>query len=288
MHSATLPGDGSPTSRGEPIDTILEPFSRFFRIQASSGILLMLSTLTALAWANSPWSEGYFGLWQTVLTVRLGGFVLSQSLLLWINDAFMAVFFFVVGLEIKREVLVGALSSPGQAALPIVSAVGGMVVPAILFLAFNAGTESVRGWGIPMATDIAFVLGVLILLGDRVPSWIKVFLTAAAIADDIGAILVIALFYSHGFSWFWLGAGLAAWLLMWLANWVGVRYPLVYGIIGTAMWMAFLYSGVHSTLAGVLAAMAIPARSRTCPDDFLKKGRGLLDRFEKASNDGFT
>ncbi len=272
--------------RKESISITLEPFSRFFRLESNSGILLLACTLIALCWANSPWAESYFVLRQTVFSLHLGDMSLAQPIILWINDGIMAIFFFVVGLEIKREVLVGALSKPGQAILPIASAFGGMLVPAGIFWIFNAGTESVHGWGIPMATDIAFALAVLTLLGDRVPAWIKVFLTATAIADDIGAILVIALFYSHGFSAIWLAAGLGFWLMMWGANLLSFRHPLVYAIVGSVMWAAFLKSGIHSTFAGVLAAMAIPARSQTRPDEFLTKGKHLLHRFGMCSVDG--
>ncbi len=267
-----------------PFSIILEPFSRFFRIEASSAILLLVCTLAAVFWANSPWSSTYFELQNTDISLQFGPYSLSQPLLLWINDGLMAIFFFVVGLEIKREVLVGALSKPGQAVLPIGAAVGGMLLPAGLFWLFNAEAESVHGWAIPMATDIAFALGVLTLLGDRVPVWIKVFLTATAIADDIGAILVIAIFYSHGFSVSWLMAGLAVWLLMYVANKLGIRHPLVYGLVGVVMWIAFLKSGIHSTIAGVCAAMAIPARSQIRPAEFLPNGRNLLQRFEEASS----
>jgi Na+:H+ antiporter, NhaA family len=179
--------------------------------------------LAAVFWANSPWSSTYFELQKTDISLQFGPYFLSQPLLLWINDGLMAIFFFVVGLEIKREVLVGALSKPGQAVVPIGAAVGGMLLPAGLFWIFNAEAESVHGWGIPMATDIAFALGVLTLLGDRVPVWIKLFLTATAIADDIGAIFVIALLYSNGFSASWFMAGFAVWLVMYVANRLGIR-----------------------------------------------------------------
>ncbi len=180
--------------------TLLRPFQEFFRLEVAGGILLISCAVVALAWANSPWSESYFELWQTTVTAGAGSLVISKPLLLWINDGLMAIFFFVVGLEIKREVLVGELSSPKQAALPLVAAVGGMVVPALVYVAFNAGTPTAQGWGVPMATDIAFALGVLALLGSRAPLALKIFLTALAIVDDLGAVLVIALFYTAEIS----------------------------------------------------------------------------------------
>jgi NhaA family Na+:H+ antiporter len=172
---------------------IVRPFQDFAEKQSSGGILLIAATVAALVWANSPWSEGYAALWQTKLTVGVGDFSLSKDLTHWINDGLMAILFLVVGLEIKREVLVGELSSLRGAALPVAAAAGGATVPALIYLAFNAGSEAVAGWGIPMATDIAFALGVLALLGERVPVALKVFLTALAIVDDIVAVLVIAL-----------------------------------------------------------------------------------------------
>ena len=186
-----------------PVEQLLLPFQRFIHAEASSGILLIAVTALALVWANSPWADSYHHLWEIKFSVSLGEgfFTLDKSLHHWINDGLMSIFFFVVGLEIKREFLVGELRSIKQAVLPIAAAVGGMVVPAIIYTAFNAGQIGVAGWGIPMATDIAFALGVMALLGKRVPISLKVFLTALAIIDDIGAVLVIALFYTSQLSW---------------------------------------------------------------------------------------
>ena len=183
-----------------PVVKIVRPFQDFAHKQSSGGILLIAATVIALVWANSPWAEGYAALWHTKLSVGVGDFSLTKDLTHWINDGLMAVFFLVVGLEIKREVLVGELSSVRGAALPVAAAVGGAVVPALIYLAINAGTEGAAGWGIPMATDIAFALGVLALLGERAPVGLKVFLTALAIVDDIVAVLVIALFYTSEIS----------------------------------------------------------------------------------------
>lgn len=264
-------------------DRLLRPFQEFASVSASSGVLLLLCTVAALIWANSPWSETYTGLWQTKLTVGFGGFALSKPLILWINDGLMAIFFFVVGLEIKREVLVGELSSVRQASLPLAAALGGMIVPALIYTTLNAGGQGAPGWGIPMATDIAFALGVLALLGDRVPLSLKVFLTALAIVDDIGAVLVIAVFYTSAIWWASLAAGLLFLLLLIGANLAGFRHPLVYILLGIALWVAFLKSGVHATVAGVLMAMTIPSRSRIDAGEFLEYGRGALDDFDRAA-----
>ena len=264
-------------------DRLLRPFQEFASRSAASGILLSLCTVAALAWANSPWSESYAGLWQTKLTAGFGSLALSKPLILWINDGLMAVFFFVVGLEIKREVLAGELSSLKHAALPLAGALGGMIVPALIYTAFNAGGEGARGWGIPMATDIAFALGALALLGDRVPLSLKVFLTALAIVDDIGAVLVIAVFYTSAIWWASLAVGFLFLAMMTGANLAGFRHPLVYILLGIALWIAFLKSGVHATVAGVLMAMTIPSRSRIEAVEFVEYGRGALDDFERAA-----
>ena len=270
----------------EPIDRVLGPFHRFIETECSAGIVLLASAVAALVWANSQWSAQYHSLWDTELTVALVGptafaFEIAESLRAWVNHALMALFFFVVGLEIKREVLVGELSSRRQAALPVTAALGGMLVPALLFLVVNRGGE-VRGWGVPMATDIAFAVGILALAGGRVPLAAKVFLMAFAIADDIGATLVIALFYTEHVS---LNAlALAGCLLAVMAylNWAGVRNTLVYVLLAAGMWLAFMKSGVHPTISGILAAMAIPARSRVSRVDLVASMRELLDRFEEA------
>lgn len=254
-------------------------------MEASGGILLLVATAAALIWANSPWAASYTSLWQTKLTVGAGDFVLSKPILLWINDGLMAVFFFVVGLEIKREFLVGELASVKSAALPMAAALGGIVVPAGIYLAINAGKESASGWGIPMATDIAFALGILALLGDRVPLVLKVFLTALAIVDDIAAVLVIAVFYTAEISGSALAVGGGALVLLIAVNALGVRRPLVYLVGGLILWLAFLKSGVHPTVAGVLLALTIPARPRIDAPKFLRRARRLLDEFEQKDPD---
>jgi NhaA family Na+:H+ antiporter len=277
---------GKQTTREQPVERLLRPFQEFAKLEASGGILLLLCTVTALVWANSPWADTYFSFWRTTLTVGFGEVLLSKPLLLWINDGLMAVFFFVVGLEIKREVLVGELNSVRKAALPIVAALGGALVPAGIYLGFNAGTAGSPGWGIPMATDIAFALGVLALLGRRVPLALKVFLAALAIVDDIVAVLVIAFFYTAEISWTSLAIGAGFLLLLVAANRAGVRHPLVYALLGLGLWLAFLKSGVHATVAGVLLAMTIPSRARINTEEFLAQSRALLDEFERAGESG--
>lgn len=251
-------------------------FRQFTRLQASGGILLLAAAAVALIWANSAWGQGYHDLWETYLTVSLGSMALKENLLHWVNDGLMVIFFFVVGLEIKREVLVGELASPRRAALPLVAAVGGMALPALIYVAFNVGRRGEAGWGIPMATDIAFVLGILALFGSRVPVSLKVFFTALAIADDLGAVLVLALFYSGEISWVALGVGAAILAVLVVLNLGRVRHPLPYGLLGIGLWLAFLQSGVHSTIAGVLLALTIPARSRVEAEAFMAQCTAAL------------
>lgn len=245
---------------------IVGTFQRFTRSETASGRVLLACTGLALAWANSPWSDRYVTLVHQ--SILLGGshFAVDLTVQEWINDALMAVFFFLVGLEIKRELLVGELASPRRAALPIAGALGGMVVPALLYSAINASGTGARGWGIPMATDIAFALGVVALIGSRISHALKVFLSAVAIVDDIGAVLVIALFYTASIRW--TGLVIAAVVLgaLSILNRAGVRHALPYLLLGVVLWIAILLSGVHSTVAGVLLALTIPARSRSADE----------------------
>ncbi len=269
-----------------PSDRILRPFLRFAKHQSSGGILLFVATLAALIWANSANGQSYFDLWQTTFEVRFGDLSLSKPLAKWINDGLMVVFFFVVGMEIKREALHGELASPSRLMFPLAAAIGGMAAPALLYSAFNAGEVGASGWGIPMATDIAFALGIMSLLGKRVPLTLKVFLTALAIIDDLGAVVVIALFYSEGISFelILIAHGLLA--IAALANLLGFRHPLLYGLLGLAMWLALIKSGVHATVGGVLMALTIPARPRIDRARFLTRARDLLHRFEHDHGNG--
>ena len=265
-----------------PVERIVRPFQDFTDKQSSGGIVLIAATVIALAWANSPWAESYVALWHTKLTVGVGDFSLSKDLTHWINDGLMAVFFLVVGLEIKREVLVGELLLYATRRCRWPPPLGGAVVPALIYLAINAGTEGSAGWGIPMATDIAFALGVLALLGEGVPVGLKVFLTALAIVDDIVAVLVIALFYTSEIAWGALGVGAVFLVALIVANLLGVGRTLVYAVLGVGLWLCFLLSGVHATIAGVLLALTVPAVSFMDPGAFLERSRYVLDRFEKA------
>jgi NhaA family Na+:H+ antiporter len=234
--------------------------------QASGALLLLVCAVGALVWANSPWAVAYDGLLHTPLGLSVGERVLQLDLRHWINDGLMAIFFFAVGLEIKREFLVGELADRRKAMLPIAAAIGGMVVPALCYAAFNAGGEGAHGWGIPMATDIAFALGALAVLGSRIPEGLKVFLVALAIVDDLGALLVIAVVYTASINW--SGIALATLFLaaLLVANRAGARRAPIYLALGMGAWYGLLVSGVHATLAGVLAALFVPARVRVVPD----------------------
>jgi NhaA family Na+:H+ antiporter len=265
-----------------PIQRLVRPFQEFADLEASGGILLIGCTVAALIWANSPFAGSYFHFWHMDLTFgRLGG-LLAKPLHFWINDGLMALFFLLVGLEIKREILVGELASFQRAVLPIAAALGGMIVPAAFYLLFNHGGPGAAGWGIPMATDIAFALGVLALLGSRVPTSLKVFLAALAIADDIGAVLVIAFFYTERISWISLGVDGVFFVALLAANRAGVRHLLIYAILGLGLWVAFLQSGIHATVAGVLLAITIPARQRTPSRAVLTSNESPMLRLEHA------
>ena len=268
-----------------PIEILKSPFLRFARLEASGGILLLASTIAALVWANSPWADSYHAIWSFSATIGFGGFAVTETRHEWINDGLMAVFFFVVGLEVKREVLIGELSSLRQAAFPLIAAIGGAIVPALLYWAVAHSGDAPKGWAIPMATDIAFVLGVLAMLGSRVPVSLKVFVTALAIADDLIAVLVIAIFYTERINLTSLVLALAGTAVCLGANVLGIRKPALFAIIGIFVWYAVLKSGVHATVAGVLLAFTIPARTFIDRGSFLYRTRWLLDKFEAAPED---
>jgi Na+:H+ antiporter, NhaA family len=245
----------------EPIDQILDPVSRFLHIQAASGVVLLLFTLAALVLANSPWSEQFLAFWKTPLGFSIGSYEVTHSLKHWINDGLMVIFFFVVGLEVKRELAIGELSNLRMAALPVAAAAGGMLVPASIYLALQWGEPGQRGWAIPMATDIAFVVGCLALLGSRVPHSLRILLLSLAIVDDIGAILVIAIGYTSSLNLVALGLGLLGIGIVVLMAQVGVRSVLMFTVVGAGIWFAFHESGVHATIAGVILGLLTPARA---------------------------
>jgi NhaA family Na+:H+ antiporter len=277
------------TAHGLFSDQIVKPTQQFFKKEATSSLLLIAATLIALLWANSGFHEGYHHLWHTEVSLHFGHAVISQSLAHWINDGLMALFFFTVGLEIKREILVGELSSPQKALFPVFAAMGGMVFPALIYAAINAGTPSAAGWGIPMATDIAFALGAIAIFGKRLPMGLRIFLAAFAIADDLGAVLVIALFYTNEVvvSNLVVCAGLV--VVLAVCNFLWVRSTLVYVILGLLIWLAILGSGVHATAAGVLVSFFIPARGKYDTDRFIRNVKKRLNAFECADQScGFS
>ncbi len=243
-------------------DRIATPFEEFIHDESASGLILMICTVIALIIANSMFYEHYQHLLHTEFTLSLAGWELRHTLHHWINDGLMGLFFMVVGLEIKREVMVGELSDFRAALMPVIAAVGGMLVPALLFYAINSGTAGAVGWGVPMATDIAFAVGVLVLLGSRVPKSVLTFLVALAIVDDLGAVIVIALFYTEQIYTNWLILSALAFVFLIMLNRFGVRKPLPYFVIGALMWFTMLQSGVHATLSGVLIALTIPVRPK--------------------------
>lgn len=260
-----------PTPLEDFATAVSKPFLRFFKIEALGGIILLVSALAAIVIANSPLSGWYHHFWETRIGINIGVFSLEKTLHHWINDGLMTVFFFLVGLELKREFLVGELKSLRQASLPLAAAVGGMVVPALIFIAVNYHSpQNMQGWGVPMATDIAFALGCLALLGRGVPPQIVVFLTALAIVDDLGGILVIAIFYTEKISYIALFYALLFISTSFVINRLGVTKTLPYVIIGIAMWLALLKSGIHATVGGVLLALTIPAVTRINYSEFVK------------------
>lgn len=273
------------------IDVFVSPVHRFIRQEKSSGIVLGACVLIALFLANSPWSKEYFSFFEHKFGFRFDGVsYLEFSIYHWINDGLMAVFFFVAGLELKRELVEGELSHPRKALLPIAAAIGGMIAPAFIYFLLNKEGETGNGWGIPMATDIAFALGVLYLLGKKVPVSLKVFLTALAIVDDLGAVLVIALFYTSTISISNLCIGFCFIAAMYLGNRAGIRNLLFYAALGIAgVWTAFLLSGVHATIAAVMAAFTIPADVRINRLSYISKMRERLNRLNLINlNDKMT
>lgn len=260
----------------------MRPIQAFLQTQTSGSVLLLAAAIVAIIWANSPWDEQYFDLWGIDFSADLNLFRLDFDLHMVVNDGLMAIFFFVVGLEIKRELLHGELASFRRAALPVMAALGGMAVPALLYTVFNAGGDGARGWGIPMATDIAFAVGVLSLLGRRAPFSLKVLLLALAIVDDLGAIIVIALFYTESMSFEALGIAVALIGVILAFRRAGVQSTDLYVVLGVLFWMAVFKSGIHATIAGVVLAMLTPAGPRYARDQFEAAAAALTERFRAA------
>lgn len=254
----------------------------FMSTAASGGIVLLLAALGALIWINSPWGDTYTSFWHTHISIDLAILEIEEDLQHWVNEALMTIFFFVVGLEVKREMVHGELSDRRRASLPVIAAAGGMIVPALIFTGFNLGGPGEGGWGIPMATDIAFAVGVISILGNRVPFGVKILLLALAVADDIGAILVIAIFYTSNLSIAWLIGALAIFGLIVVSNRAGIRNLNIYVVLGAVMWVAMLESGVEATLAGVALGLLAPASYFYDPKSYPEVAEDLIRRFRAA------
>jgi len=263
-------------------EQLLTPLEEFIHRQSTSGVLLMMCAVAALIIANSHWSEAYHHILQLKFTIGVEGFQISKSIHHWINEGLMALFFFVVGLELKREILVGELADRKQAMLPIVAAMGGMIMPALIYIAINPQGHTFDGWGIPMATDIAFALGTLALLGHRVPKNLLTFLVAVAIVDDLGAVIVIALFYTETLNLIALFVAALLFFVLIVLNRGGVRWSLPYILVGIILWIAMLKSGVHATLAGILLAFSLPMRPKYDPKRFVSHIHDMVERIKSA------
>lgn len=237
---------------------ILTPFEKFVNIASSSGFILFFATIVALIWANSPWSDSYEAFKNYPLGFRFGNFELVKPVLLWVNDGLMSIFFFLIGLEVKREILIGELNTLKKASLPIYAALGGVILPVLIFIFLNDNPETTKGWGIPMATDIAFSLAILTVLGKRVPIGLKIFLTALAIVDDILAVMTIAIFYSSKIEWMLLALAMIPYAILVLLLFLKKYSKYVSVILGCIIWMLFLKSGIHPTISGILVAFTLP------------------------------
>lgn len=273
-------------SRSYVSRAILLPVQQYIHTESIGGIVLLVATVVALGWANSPWREDYHHILETHLTLDVAIFMVDLNVEEWINDGLMALFFFVIGLEIKRELMFGQLSTLRSAALPAIAAIGGMVVPAGIYLALNLGGDGMRGWGIPMATDIAFALGVLALLGRRIPMQLRVFMLGLAVVDDLGAIAVIAIAYTETIDFGQLGLAAGLIVAMIVANRLGLRQPAVTAALAFLIWVAVLKSGVHATVAGVLIAGLTPARPSYSREEFSEEAEALLAEYQTAMASG--
>lgn len=289
--STTPPGQGplssSPPEAWEPLLRLVRragrPLERFLRIEAASGILLLVAAAVALTWANSPWAESYVRLWHTPLGIRIGSFTFERSLEWFVNDGLMVIFFFVVGMEIRREIHHGELSEWRRASLPVAAALGGMVAPAALYLAFAGSPATRSGWGVPMATDIAFAVGILALLGRRVPAALRVLLLALAVIDDLGAIVVIAVFYSSGVELFGLLVAALGFVGVFAMQRIGVRAKLAYVVPAVVAWAGIYAAGIHPTIAGVIVGLVTPVRAWLGPDGFMVGVRQELEHLSQGT-----
>lgn len=259
---------------------LLSPFQNFIKIESLSGFLLILATAISLFWANSPMASYYHSIWEYEVGISAEGFKFTKPLILWINDGLMAIFFFLIGLEIKRELLIGELNSIKKAAFPLFGAIGGMAIPAILFLLLNQNASTEIAWGVPMATDIAFTLAVLNLLGNRIPLNLKIFLTAFAIVDDIGAVLIIALFYSENIDAIPLIVAMAILIIMYVLSHRGYYSKFLLTITGIVVWFLFLKSGIHPTLAGILMAFSVPIRQTINTSTFIESVKNVYENLK--------
>ncbi|QDU26251.1 Na(+)/H(+) antiporter NhaA [Anatilimnocola aggregata] len=269
-----------PRLANAPVRTLMQPLARFLEIESASGVLLVICTGAALLIANSVWAHEWEAFWHLEMRVVVGSWELRNTLGHWINDGLMTIFFFVVGLEIKRETVEGELRSFQKATLPIFAALGGMLIPAGIYLLLQPGGAAARGWGIPMATDIAFAVGILALLGRRVPSGLKIFLLALAIADDIGAIIIIACFYSEAIQVIALGIAGVGLLVVLVLNWLGVRNFVSYFLLGAMIWLAMFRSGIHPTVAGVVLGLMTPGRAWISQESFTTMMLDFIDRLD--------
>lgn len=261
------------------MEFIREPLAKFIKLESSSSIVLFAATISALILANSPVGAQFLGFWNNYITISIPGLELSKPVIKWINDGLMVIFFFLIGLEIKRELIAGEINSFKKASLPMFAAIGGMIFPALLFTILNNGKPGAEGWGIPIAADIAFTLGIMQLLGKRVPVGLKVFLMAFAIIDDLGAVLVIAFFYSNNLTWEYLGFALLLVAMLALLSWRGMYSKYFFFIISIIVWVLFLKSGIHATIAGVLLALTIPLKRKTKTTSFYNQAKEALELF---------
>lgn len=264
-------------------EKILSPFQKFVNLQSSTGILLLATTIIALVWANSAFSESYQSFWQYEIGIVTDSFELVKPLILWVNDGLMSIFFFLIGLEIKREFLIGELNSTKKVMFPLFGALGGIALPVILYLVLNQNPDTLKGWGIPMATDIAFALAVLKVLGNRVPTSLKIFLTAFAIVDDLGAVLVIAIFYSGDLNLVMLGGALGILVFIYILSYRGLYSEFVTIIAGFIVWLLFLKAGLHPTLAGILMAFAVPVRQKISTHEFTDQLDSIVKNIKKST-----